>query len=167
MDEKLFFMRETIKIAKEALTKDELPIAALIVHENEILASGYTHEQTEKRKLVHAELLVLEKIDKNRPSLKKRQEMKLYTTLEPCMMCLGASMTFGIGEIVYSVPSKIDGATKLLRNYNLPHEYFDFFIPTISGGILQEQTKHLFEKYLTLHKSGLIKEWVKGLLNTF
>jgi tRNA(adenine34) deaminase len=85
-----YFMRAALAVATKAMDAGELPIGAVIVCENQIIASSSTKERELARWLVHAELLALEEADKIKPYPGKRKETKIYTTLEPCMMCLGA-----------------------------------------------------------------------------
>ncbi|MFX0093273.1 MAG: nucleoside deaminase [Candidatus Hodarchaeota archaeon] len=163
----LKFMNRTIIIATKALNKGELPVGAIIVHKNQIVAESHTRDQELQRRLVHAEFLVLEKIDKSQPSSVERKEMTLFTNLEPCIMCLGMAMAFGIGKIQYALESPIDGATKLLNYYFEKEEYsLGYSIPEIRGGILREQSKNLFRQYLDLHPTEGIIKWTKMLLET-
>lgn len=161
------YMNETIKIAREALNKRELPIGAIIVHKDKILATAHTHDRKMKRRLVHAEFLVLEEVDKLEPSFEERKGMTLFTNLEPCFMCLGIAIAFGIGKIYYALESPIDGATKLLKHYFDKEEYsIGYNIPDIQGGILREESKDLFKEYLTLDSQNGIAKWTRLLLKT-
>ncbi|MCG3218665.1 MAG: nucleoside deaminase [Candidatus Heimdallarchaeota archaeon] len=167
MDDTIVFeyMNETIKIAREALNKTELPIGAIIVRKDEILATAHTQDKTMKRRLVHAEFLVLEEVDKLKPSFEERKEMALFTNLEPCFMCLGTAIAFGIGKVYYALESPIDGATKLLKHYFDKEEYsIGYNIPDIRGGILREESKNLFKEYLSLDPQNGIAKWARLLL---
>ena len=103
-------MRRTLALAEAALEDGELPIAALVVLGDRVLASATTAERREQRFLAHAELVALEAADRVRPFPGDRRAATLYTNLEPCMMCLGAAMSFFCGEICYALESPTDGA---------------------------------------------------------
>lgn len=110
-------MRKTNELAKKAIDKGELPIAALVVHEKTIISSSITMEKAEKRRMVHADFLALELADKLKSFLGKRSEMSSFVNLEPCLMCFGSAMMFGVGNIYYSLESPLDGATKYTTAY--------------------------------------------------
>jgi deoxycytidylate deaminase len=67
-----------------------------------VVASAHTQERRQRRLLVHAELLALDEADRV-PGL-KRPESVLYTTVEPCLMCMGAAMTTMVGSVAYALP---------------------------------------------------------------
>lgn len=77
------FMRDVLALAKDALARGELPIAALVVLDDQIIASATTCEKAEQRFLVHAELLALEEADRISPFPGRRRDCQLYTNLEP------------------------------------------------------------------------------------
>ena len=95
-------MHRAITMAEKGLNNGEFPIGSTIVYDGNILAENYTQEQTQQRRIAHAEFLVLDAVDQLQPSNVERSEMMLFTTLEPCIMCLGAAMTFGIKTIYYA-----------------------------------------------------------------
>jgi len=158
------YMKEVLKLAEDALQQGELPIAAMIVLDGNIISSAVTSEKLEKRFLVHAELLALEKADKLSPFPGKRMDAKLFTNLEPCMMCLGAVMSSFIGSVYYSLESPSDGAVEVAKQWERSHEDFPGYkLPMIEGGILRKESKELFKKYTKLHSSGPMFEWAKSL----
>src|SRR3954470_4632583 len=99
------FMTAALQIAADGLERGELPIGAVVVLGDEIIASAHTAERAERRLLVHAELLALDAADRLTPFPGRRRDVRLFTTLEPCLMCLGAAMSFGLGEIHYALKS--------------------------------------------------------------
>ena len=160
-----YYMQKALNQAQKALDKGELPIGAIVVFNNKIIAEAHTAEKAEKRRLVHAELLALEKADSMKPFPGKREEMKLFTTLEPCMMCLGAAMTFGLGEIYYALESTIDGATRFIHEFKLEEtDRLGYNVPKIIGGIQREQSKELFEQFIARYSSGGLWKWARKLI---
>lgn len=159
-------MKITIDLAKEAIDNGELPIAAVIFLDDIIISKSYTSEKTDKRYLVHAELKALIEADVKRFSFKDRKKMQLFTTLEPCMMCMGASMSFFIGEVYYSLESPSDGAVAIAQEWNPKSKDFPAFsIPKIYGGILRQETQALFNEYVQKNENGAMCEWAKALAN--
>ena len=164
MNDKERFMSEALKLANKALDAGELPIASILVLNNEIIASGYTTEVRDKRFLVHAELNTLLEADSLKLSFKDRKNSKLFTTLEPCMMCLGTSMSFFLGEIYYALESPGDGAVDMAKSWHRKEEDIPGYkLPHIEGGVLRDESVNLFKKYVETHNSGAMWEWAKTL----
>lgn len=90
-------------------TEDEVPIAAVIVDEQNRVIAGSTNEcQKSQNPLRHAELISLEKAFQNRNH--SLAGCSIYITLEPCLMCYGAIVNSGIKKIVYALKNTEDGA---------------------------------------------------------
>src|SRR5690625_7334848 len=87
MDER--FMYEAIKEANKARAQDEVPIGAVIVYKNEIIASGHNLRETSQIALLHAELIAIKAANEVIGSW-RLEDCTLYVTLEPCQMCAGA-----------------------------------------------------------------------------
>src|SRR5258706_4296342 len=107
------FMSLTLQLARKSLVAGELPIGAIVASESAVIAEAYCSDKR-RRMLEHPELLALIAADMKAPSVKDRRRLTLYTNLEPCMMCLGAAMSFCIGRIVYGVGAPADGAVRRL-----------------------------------------------------
>ena len=158
-------MKLVINLAVKALEKDELPIACIIFHKDTIIAQACTSESEDKRLLVHAELKALLELDQKRFGMKEKAQMELYTNLEPCMMCLGAAISSFVGKIFYSLEAPSDGAAKWAeKTWNEHHTESSFCLPDITSGILETESKELFQRYIDIHKQGPMVEWVKTLI---
>ena len=158
-------MSLVIALAEKALEKNELPIACIIFHNDAIIAQSYASETEDKRLLVHAEIKTLMELDQKRIKKKKKRQMELFTNLEPCMMCLGASIASFIGRIYYSLAAPSDGAAKWAeKTWDEHHVKSSFFLPTITSGILESESRELFKKYIDIHKEGALAEWVRMIV---
>ena len=158
------YMQEALAIADQAMTEGELPIGAVVVCDGKIIARSSTKERSLQRWLVHADLLALVKADKIKPYPGKRRETSIYTTLEPCMMCLGACMTFNLSEVYFALESPGDGAIDLLEKWIRKNEDMPSYLaPKVQGGILRQQSIELFKKYSAEYSSGGLWEWAKTL----
>src|SRR5436309_15583412 len=123
-----------------------------------------TMARSERRFLVHADLLALEAADRLEPFPGKRREVRLYVNLEPCLMCLGAAMSFRLGEIYYGLESPGDGAVALLQSWQREEPAIPSYrLPTIHGGILREESRSLFAEYAQRHTTGAMGEWARKL----
>ncbi|MGD9100220.1 MAG: deaminase [Anaerolineae bacterium] len=158
------YMRQALALAAEALKLGEFPIAAIVVLDDKIIASAMTSERREKRFLGHAELVALEQVDKQSLSFYDRRAVRLFTNLEPCLMCMGAAMSFFLGEIYYGLESPGDGAVNLVQAWVRKEEDMPGYqLPKITGGLLREESIELFKKYVSLHPPGPMRAWAETL----
>lgn len=158
-------MSLVIALAEKALKNNELPIACIIFHNDTIIAQSYTSESEDKRLLIHAEIKALLELDQKKISAKEKMQMELFTNLEPCMMCLGASISSFIGRIYYSLAAPSDGAAKWAEEtWDKYHKESSFCLPTITSGILETESKELFRKYIDIHEKGPLVEWMKTII---
>jgi tRNA(adenine34) deaminase len=157
-------MRQVLALASEAMEQGEFPIAAIVVLDHEIVARATASEQREKRFLGHAELVALEEADKQSLSFAERRRARLFTNLEPCLMCMGAAMSFFLGELVYGLESPGDGAVELVRIWVRKQEDIPGYqIPKITGGLLRGESIRLFEEYVTRREPGPMRDWAETL----
>jgi tRNA(adenine34) deaminase len=113
MDQDLEYLHHAIRLAREARKMGNLPIGAVIVLDDEVVAEGkntiWSPVLAPNR---HAEIEALEALP---PDLRGRAgEMTLYTTLEPCLMCLGAILLYHIGCVVFGACDSRAGASCVL-----------------------------------------------------
>ena len=157
------YMRQALTLAAEALEMGEFPIAAIVVLDDGIISRATASEQRERRFLGHAELVALEEADRLL-SLDDRCNAKLFTNLEPCLMCMGAAMSFFLGEIYYGLESPGDGAVDLVRGWVRKEDDIPGYqLPRITGGLLREESIKLFEEYVSRRPPGPMRDWAKTL----
>ena len=154
-------MNITIDLAEEALAKGEMPISACVFFEDQVVAKAHTSEKSDGRLLVHAELKALLEADNLKYSIEDRKKLQLYTTLEPCLMCYGAALSFFLGEIYYSLKAPEDGSLSLVNFENFNSHYLQFQKPSVSGGYCIERSKALFKKYM----NTIENEYLRGFAN--
>lgn len=95
-----YFMKQALKEANKALDSDEVPIGAVIVMNEKIIARGYNQVETLNDSTAHAEIIALTSAF-NYLGSKYLPEATLYVTIEPCTMCCGALYWSKIGKLVY------------------------------------------------------------------
>jgi tRNA(adenine34) deaminase len=158
------WMRQALALAAEALELGEFPIAAIVVLDNRIIGRATTTERQERRYLGHAELVALEQADRQGLSIGDRRAARMFTTLEPCMMCMGAAMSFFLGELTYALESPGDGAANLAREWARKEEDIPGYrVPQITGGLLREESIGLFEQYVARQAPGPMRDWAETL----
>ena len=110
-----YFMKEAIKEAEKALAKDEIPVGAVVVCENQIIARAHNYTESLNDVTAHAEMQAFTAASDYLGG-KYLNECTLYVTLEPCVMCAGASYWTQIKEIVYGTNDMKRGFSKLSEN---------------------------------------------------
>lgn len=141
-------MQDALAVAEQGLGHREMPIGAVVVVDGDIVASAYTQERTQRRLLVHAELLALDQADCVLD--RRRRQATLYTTLEPCLACLGAAMTVGIGRIVFALESPADGAARFVAEWDRRRSHGDlpgYQLPAIQAGVRRDESWRLFARF--------------------
>jgi len=133
------FMKEALKEAYKAYEADEVPIGAVIVCQNKIIAR--THNYTERLNDVtaHAEMQAFTSASNNLGG-KYLAECTLYVTLEPCNMCAGAAYWTQIGKIVYGAKDEKRGFSKYVTNLLHPST-------KICGGILKNECAEILKEF--------------------
>lgn len=106
------FMKEALKEAESAFAKREIPVGAVIVSKNRIIARA--HNQTEQLKDVtaHAEMIAITSAA-NYLGGKYLNECDLYVTLEPCVMCAGALYWAQFRKVVYAASDQKQGFSRV------------------------------------------------------
>lgn len=95
---KKFFLEKAIEEAKKAIALDEVPVGAVIVKNNEIIASGYNLKESTNDPTAHAEIIAIRKAAKVLGSW-RLSGCEMYVTLEPCTMCAGAIVQSRISKL--------------------------------------------------------------------
>ena len=139
-DKDIFFMQVALKEAKIAMEKDEVPVGAVVVYQNQIIARAHNQTESLNDVTAHAEMLAIT-MASDYIGGKFLNECTLYVTLEPCLMCAGALYWNKIGHIVF-------GAYDEKNSYRRVTEKNPFHpSTTLTGGILQEECAALMQSF--------------------
>ncbi len=143
-------MLQAFKQAEIALTKGEVPVGAVVVHENRII--GRAHNQTEALRdpTAHAEMIAMTQAsetlaagkEKHRGSLEKAT---LYVTLEPCPMCAGALVWTKCTNLVFGALDPKAGACQSL--YRIPQDDRLNHRLNVTGGVMAEESRMLLQEF--------------------
>jgi len=137
-------MNEALKEANKALERDEVPIGAVVVIENRIIARAHNLTETLHDATAHAEMQAFTAASDYLGG-KYLKECILYVTLEPCTMCAGAAFWAQLGKLVY-------GADDKKRGYRLIQESLLHPKTELVSGILSEQSKILLKKFFKMKR---------------
>lgn len=120
-----YYMQEALEEAKKAAALGEVPIGAVIVYKNEIIARAHNLREITQNALTHAESMAIQEACKKIGSW-RLEETTLYVTLEPCPMCAGAILQSRIPRIVYGArdikAGCVDSLYRLLNDARFNHE---------------------------------------------
>lgn len=133
------YMEKATKQGYKAYSMEEIPVGAVIVKDNKIIASA--HNKREKNQIAthHAEILAIEKACKKLKSW-RLDNCDLYVTLEPCPMCAGAILNARIKNVFYAVADTENGG----------HSRFNLFENTLNHTVNCVQQKELEEENIKL-----------------
>ncbi|QTE36420.1 nucleoside deaminase [Mucilaginibacter gossypii] len=134
-----YFMGEALKEARYALEEDEIPIGAIVVYNGRIIGKG--HNLTERLNDVsaHAEMQALTAAA-NLIGGKYLQGCTLYVTMEPCVMCAGASYWFQVSKIVFGAYDNKLGFGRINQKITHPKT-------VITGGIREAECSQLVKDF--------------------
>jgi len=133
-----YFMKRALQEAQMALDKNEVPIGAVIVMNNQIIARGHNLTETLNDVTAHAEMQAFTAAADFLGG-KYLKECTLYVTLEPCQMCAGASYWAQIGKIVYGASEEKRGFIAMKTTLHPKTE--------VVGGILQKECGELLKRF--------------------
>lgn len=142
LDEK--YMKEAIRQAKKAWALDEVPIGAVLVYDNRIIARGYNRRNTDKNTISHAEITAISRGSKKLGDF-RLEGCTLYITLEPCQMCAGAIVQARVDRVVIGCMNKKAGCAGSVLNL-LQMKEFNHQVE-ITKGILEEECSSMLSTF--------------------
>jgi len=141
------YMLEAIKLAKKAYDEYEVPIGAIIVHQDEIIGRGYNQRNGKKNPLQHAEIQAIDEAAKYIGDW-RLEGCTMYVTLEPCPMCAGALVQARMDKVVIATMNPKAGcAGSILNILNEPR--FNHQVEVVEG-ICKEESSHLLKSFFAL-----------------
>ena len=134
-----YFMTEALKEANKAMKKDEVPVGAIVVCDNQIIARAHNYIERLNDATAHAEMQAFTSASDYLGG-KYLNECTLYVTLEPCVMCGGASFWAQIKRIVYGASDEKRGFSNIEKSILHPKT-------EILGGILKNECGKLLTEF--------------------
>ena len=152
-------MRKAIEEAELAMREGELPIAAILVSASGELARAQTQTGRKKSMAAHGELFAI--LDAGAKVFTAKHPLTIYTTLEPCLMCIGAAMQCQVDRIVYAMPADPDGGSRFVSTFAAGGQK----PPEIQGGILAKEAVQLMKKFVKENPNHFGLGYAKSLLD--
>lgn len=137
------YMLAAYEMAKQAYDDGEVPVGAVIVKENEIVAKGRNRREKAKNALLHAEIEAIDNACKVLGGW-RLWNCELYVTLEPCPMCAGAIMNAHIPKVYFGAYDFKNGSCGTVTNlFEMPYN----FKPECVGGIMADECSALLKDF--------------------
>lgn len=148
-EQKDAFMAEAIAEARVGWAEGEAPIGCVLVlgsgEEARVVARGHNRANALRRKNAHAEIVAFENAGGDPPALPpEAEEVALFSTLEPCVMCYGAAIESGVPLIVFGLAAPLDQGTTRVKPPSSPETK----VPEVIGGIRGSECLALFREWL-------------------
>ncbi len=141
---KEYFMLEALKEAQKAFNSNEVPVGAVIVCHNEIIACAHNQKEKNNDVLSHAELLAIREAEKKIGNW-RLSDCEIYVTLEPCPMCASALQQARISKIYYGVDNIDLNMHKIVQKIILPTNTNPGI--ELVGGLLSDQSKKMLTEF--------------------
>ncbi|MCJ8314406.1 MAG: tRNA adenosine(34) deaminase TadA [Saccharospirillaceae bacterium] len=138
------WMRFALEQAYLAAKQGEVPIGAVLVYQNKIIAEGFNQCVAKKNAMLHAEVVVIEQACEVLQNYRLNQ-CTLYVTVEPCMMCCGALIQARLARVVYGASESKTGCVhshlKLLEQTFLNHKML------ITSAVLKDECQKIMSDF--------------------
>jgi len=138
------YMKEALRLAKIAYKKDEVPVGAVIVKDNKIIAKAYNRRQKSQDATLHAEVIAIKKACKKLHTF-RLNDCSLFVTLEPCVMCSGAIINARVGTVVFGAYDPKYGCCGSI--YNLPEDNRFNHRAKVIGGVMKDECRELLTQF--------------------
>ena len=150
MNKDELYMKEAIKEAIKAFDKDEVPVGAIIVHKDTIIARAHNQIRMLKDPTAHAEMIAITQAA-NYLQNERLIDCSIYVTIEPCSMCIGAMVLARIDRLIYGASDPKTGACGSVMNI-ANHEKLNHRIK-VKRGVLEEETSVILKEFFRKKRS--------------
>lgn len=136
-------MEEALKEAKKAYDKNETPIGAIAVYEGKIIARAHNLRESKQDATMHAEIQVIKKACAKLGTW-RLEDVTIFVTLEPCVMCAGAIIQSRIKKVVYGAKNDRFGVHQgAIRLFDVDFNHR----VEVEGGVLEEKCSSMLSSF--------------------
>ncbi len=150
-----FWMQRAYELAQRSESEGEVPVGAVIVLDNQLIAEGWNRPIQNHDPTAHAEMMALQAAGKKVENY-RLLDTTLYVTLEPCPMCASAMVHARVGRVVYAADDHKTGAAKsafqLLDSTQLNHRV------EITSGVMQQECSELLSQFFRKRRENKKRE---------
>ena len=133
-----------LKEAKKAYANNDVPVGAVIVYEDKVMAKAHNQKVKKNNVLYHAEIIAINKASKKIKSW-HLDDMEMYVTLEPCAMCAGAIMQSRIKRVIYGTKDPKGGSIDSTLNMYEIKGYNHY--PFVESGVLEKECSTILKDF--------------------
>jgi tRNA(adenine34) deaminase len=145
----IHFMKIALDEAQRAFDKGEVPVGAVLVKDDAVIAKAHNSRETSNDPTAHAETLVMRAVSHEYKSW-RLTEAVLYVTKEPCIMCAGVMINARLGRLVYGCRDEKGGAVDslyaLLSDKRLNHQV------EVTSGVLEDECKEILQRFFQIRR---------------
>ena len=142
-------MEKALELARKAEAAGEVPVGAVLVKDNQLIAKGWNQPITSHDATSHAEIMAMREAGKKLNNYRLIDTV-MYVTLEPCSMCVGAMIHARVAKVVYAASEPrtgaLGGAFNLLKSNDHNHDF------DVISGVLAEESKTLLQNFFQLRR---------------
>lgn len=139
-----YWMQSALRLAEKAEAAGEVPVGAVIVLNNELIAEGWNRPIASSDPTAHAEIVALREAGRRLDNY-RLLDTELYVTLEPCPMCVGAMLHARVKRVIYAATDPrtgaLGGAYDLLNSVGHNHSF------EVTRGVLAEQSRDMLQAF--------------------
>ena len=143
------FMREALKEAQKAYDMGEVPVGAVIVKDNEIIARGHNLRERDQNPILHAEIIAIHRAAQAVKSW-RLTGCEIYVTIEPCPMCAGAMVQGRLDRLVFGAGDPKSGCAgsryDLVRDQRFNHRL------EVVEGVLEDECSQIIKKFFRMKR---------------
>lgn len=151
-EDKYRFMYAALQEAEKALEEDEVPIGAVIVYKDRIIARGYNQVERLNDATAHAEMIAITSASNNLGNW-RLNECSIYVTVEPCIMCTGALLNSRIDELYFATYDTKFGACGSI--YNLAEEFKTNHKIKVYSGLMASESEKLLRAFFSKKRNKI------------
>jgi len=139
-----YWMNKALELARRAEAANEVPVGAVLVKDNQLIAEGWNQPITSHDATSHAEIMAMRVAGKKLNNY-RLIDTTMYVTLEPCSMCVGAMIHARVAKVVYGAPEPRTGALGGAFDLLTVNQHNHLF--EVEAGVLAEESKTLLQAF--------------------
>lgn len=144
-DEDIKWMQKALELAKQGAKRAEVPVGAVLVHEQQVIGQGFNEPIGRHDATAHAEIVALRDACTRLNNYRLPLQTTLYVTLEPCTMCIGGLIHARVDRLVYAASEPRAGMVG--SQMNLAAEPFYNHRIQVHKGLCREQSSHMLKAF--------------------
>ena len=139
------FMQAALAVAREGGEKGEVPVGAVVVYLDTIIATGYNQPILSHDATAHAEIVAIREACQYFDNYRLPPNCELFVTLEPCTMCLGAIIHARVSRVVFATTEPKAGMMVSRQNFS-QLDFYNHFL-TVQQGLMAEDSRQLLQDF--------------------